>query len=167
MGCQDHLQKLYRSCMALRPKIVKLIDKYSQKQLPCCIFSSLNFEPSLSGRHQQDPPIFYQMMGGWIDQYSQGSTCTGYQFLLLILLLDLVGTSPGTLWNCTTDNQPTSIFSLMPPAHTTHNKQESWPQSQTHTHPQPQSQVDPVSMVPFLKEDSSVVRKISIPSAMT
>jgi signal transducing adaptor molecule len=26
------LQELYRSCMALRPKIVKLIDKYSQKR---------------------------------------------------------------------------------------------------------------------------------------
>ena len=25
-------QELYRSCMALRPKIVKLIDKYSQKR---------------------------------------------------------------------------------------------------------------------------------------
>lgn len=26
-----HPQELYRSCMSLRPKIVKLIDKYSQK----------------------------------------------------------------------------------------------------------------------------------------
>ncbi|KAJ3965868.1 hypothetical protein EV361DRAFT_616738 [Lentinula raphanica] len=28
----DELQELYRSCMALRPKIVKLIEKYSQKR---------------------------------------------------------------------------------------------------------------------------------------
>lgn len=27
-----HSQELYRSCMSLRPKIVKLIDKYSQKR---------------------------------------------------------------------------------------------------------------------------------------
>lgn len=35
----SYLQELYRSCMSLRPKIVKLIDKYSQKRgkfsLPC------------------------------------------------------------------------------------------------------------------------------------
>jgi signal transducing adaptor molecule len=28
----DEIQELYRSCMSLRPKIVKLIDKYSQKR---------------------------------------------------------------------------------------------------------------------------------------
>lgn len=28
------VQELYRSCMSLRPKIVKLIDKYSQKRGP-------------------------------------------------------------------------------------------------------------------------------------
>ena len=27
-----YIQELYRSCMTLRPKIVKLIDKYSQKR---------------------------------------------------------------------------------------------------------------------------------------
>lgn len=28
----EEIQELYRSCMSLRPKIVKLIDKYSQKR---------------------------------------------------------------------------------------------------------------------------------------
>lgn len=28
----EEIQELYRACMALRPKIVKLIDKYSQKR---------------------------------------------------------------------------------------------------------------------------------------
>jgi signal transducing adaptor molecule len=28
----EEIQELYRSCMTLRPKIVKLIDKYSQKR---------------------------------------------------------------------------------------------------------------------------------------
>ncbi len=28
----EEIQELYRRCMALRPKIVKLIDKYSQKR---------------------------------------------------------------------------------------------------------------------------------------
>lgn len=28
----SNAQELYRSCMSLRPKIVKLIDKYSQKR---------------------------------------------------------------------------------------------------------------------------------------
>ena len=35
----EEIQELYRSCMTLRPKIVKLIDKYSQKRgmLSLCI----------------------------------------------------------------------------------------------------------------------------------
>ena len=35
----EEIQELYRSCMTLRPKIVKLIDRYSQKRgmLPLCI----------------------------------------------------------------------------------------------------------------------------------
>jgi signal transducing adaptor molecule len=35
----EEIQELYRSCMTLRPKIVKLIDKYSQKRgmLTLCI----------------------------------------------------------------------------------------------------------------------------------
>ena len=28
----EEIQELYRSCMTLRPKVVKLIDKYSQKR---------------------------------------------------------------------------------------------------------------------------------------
>jgi signal transducing adaptor molecule len=28
----EEIQEIYRSCMALRPRIVKLIDKYSQKR---------------------------------------------------------------------------------------------------------------------------------------
>ena len=28
----EEIQELYRSCMSIRPKIVKLIDKYSQKR---------------------------------------------------------------------------------------------------------------------------------------
>lgn len=44
-----YLQELYRSCMALRPKIVKLIDKYSQKRgarLTLSHHPHLNFGPS-------------------------------------------------------------------------------------------------------------------------
>ena len=35
----EEIQELYRSCMTLRPKVVKLIDKYSQKRgmLSLCI----------------------------------------------------------------------------------------------------------------------------------
>lgn len=40
----EEIQELYRSCMALRPKIVKLIDKYNQKRgaisLPCLLLKS-------------------------------------------------------------------------------------------------------------------------------
>ena len=34
-----YIQELYRSCMTLRPKIVKLIDKYSQKRGQCSSIS--------------------------------------------------------------------------------------------------------------------------------
>ena len=34
-----YAQELYRSCMTLRPKIVKLIDKYSQKRGQCSSIS--------------------------------------------------------------------------------------------------------------------------------
>jgi len=33
----EEIQELYRSCMSLRPKIVKLIDKYSQKRGMLCL----------------------------------------------------------------------------------------------------------------------------------
>lgn len=34
----EEIQELYRSCMTLRPKIVKLIDKYSQKRGMSSVF---------------------------------------------------------------------------------------------------------------------------------
>ncbi len=34
----EEIQELYRSCMSLRPKIVKLIDKYSQKRGMSSVF---------------------------------------------------------------------------------------------------------------------------------
>ncbi|KAF9785151.1 hypothetical protein BJ322DRAFT_1124074 [Thelephora terrestris] len=59
----EDIQELYRSCMALRPKIVKLIDKYSQKRADLVTMN----ETFVKARS-----IFDQMMEESIARHSQG-----------------------------------------------------------------------------------------------
>ncbi|KAG8784683.1 ESCRT-0 subunit protein hse1 [Ceratobasidium sp. 428] len=138
----EEIQELYRSSMSLRPKILKLIDKYSQKKAELVVMNERyvkarnTFERMMEesvAKHNPSAAVYdYSQPPAGPDQYAQaGNRSTAYG------------------WNQSLYGQGAGVLQPTPdPAAYAYQQQQAQQQQQHAQQQQPQQQPAPVANVP-------------------